>query len=987
MLGFEFLYPWLLLLFVPALLVTLIPHFRLRKRFRRTRNRIISLVLRLIVFVFAITLLSGMTITYTIPNTGNEIILLVDVTDSFDENPDKDIQEKKDNCITNIVYGVKNDFEGAKLGIVTYGYDQKYVAPLSEDIDEVHNLYLQTEDYPDRSATNLAAALKYAKGLFTDDATWKKIIVITDGKETDESANDVIRSIVSDQDGIMHVDMVDINTNYALSDAQIVGVEFPAYAIAEEQEFELTVKVQSNKAGQSLQLKLYDNGEVSSLNTEPTTIISNGTGDQQVVFKHVFNVGGLHKITVEMTDAGNFDYNNTYTTYCYIDIFDKVLIFESVAGDSDKLVEILESENATINGAYEVKVVNIVEASYDVLPKSVNDLRQYDQVIFNNISNANLAVADQTLYSGDYPDPQPEDPTVESYSGRMMSMIYSYVHDFGGGLFTAGGEDQEGEVNAYNRVDLKGSLYQSMLPVQVIDYTPPVGVVLVIDRSGSMSDEKLDAARAGAYACLDALTERDYVGVMTLDSDFSTIISLTSLVYKDKIREAIDSIRDNTGGTQYSQAIRRAGQALAALDNVAKRHIILVTDAAPGDKEEDYLPYIENNYAIHGTTISVVIVGSASATAMTKVKKICNAAGGSEEGSNYYIVTNPDLLPEQMRADVETPAIKQYEETEFHPTIASQLSPLTKGFDTLSDYPNKMLATLGGFYGTKLRKSDAIDLVLTGEYNVPIYAQWGFGAGRVGSFLADLKGTQDSWSEVFLGDKDGIQFILNVVGNLMPTESIRPKDLTFEFVEDNYTNKLTIFDSFAKGEYLKGTIYSPGTTEGEGDVVVMSLNDSVAADADLSTLAYYVTSNFTSEADVYNSLSCNFVFKMSGVYRIDIEKFNADGTSAGKKVSIYKTFSYSEEYDVYSEVGYMETLKQNMQNIASKGEGAYVIVSGEDFDTSVVLNAEDTIKKVYDPRLLFMILAIIFVLLDVAVRKFKFKWPHEIIREKRQNRV
>ena len=42
---------------------------------------------------------------------------------------------------------------------------------------------------------------------------------------------------------------------------------------------------------------------------------------------------------------------------------------------------------------------------------------------------------------------------------------------------------------------------------------------------------------------------------------------------------------------------------------------------------------------------------------------------------------------------------------------------------------------------------------------------------------------------------------------------------------------------------------------------------------------------------------------------------------------------------------------------------------------------EDTIKLSYDPRIILLISAIILVLIDIAVRKFKFKWPHELIRE------
>ena len=37
-------------------------------------------------------------------------------------------------------------------------------------------------------------------------------------------------------------------------------------------------------------------------------------------------------------------------------------------------------------------------------------------------------------------------------------------------------------------------------------------------------------------------------------------------------------------------------------------------------------------------------------------------------------------------------------------------------------------------------------------------------------------------------------------------------------------------------------------------------------------------------------------------------------------------------------------------------------------------------------RYLFMILALVLFLTDVAVRKFKFKWPHEIVRAFRDKR-
>ena len=226
MIKFNFIYPWLLLFLIPAVLLTLLPYFKLSKRYRRTRNRIISMVLHLVIMVMAITLLAGMTIDYTIANDGNEIIILVDVSDNIEGK----YATTRDKYVDDILYGIKNDLEACKVGIITFGYDQKYVAPLSDNLDGMYQQYIDGE-LPDTSATNIASALNFAKTKFTEDATWKKIILLTDGRETDESALSVIRSIVSDQNGNMFVDVVNVRAENEEDDAKVVGVELPDYHV------------------------------------------------------------------------------------------------------------------------------------------------------------------------------------------------------------------------------------------------------------------------------------------------------------------------------------------------------------------------------------------------------------------------------------------------------------------------------------------------------------------------------------------------------------------------------------------------------------------------------------------------------------------------------------------------------------------------------------------------------------------------------------
>jgi hypothetical protein len=59
-----------------------------------------------------------------------------------------------------------------------------------------------------------------------------------------------------------------------------------------------------------------------------------------------------------------------------------------------------------------------------------------------------------------------------------------------------------------------------------------VGLIVIVDTSGSMIADPYESsplywAMRGAEACLDALTERDYVGIMTLADRYTEELSLT----------------------------------------------------------------------------------------------------------------------------------------------------------------------------------------------------------------------------------------------------------------------------------------------------------------------------------------------------------------------------------------------------------------------------------------------------------------------------
>ena len=141
-----------------------------------------------------------------------------------------------------------------------------------------------------------------------------------------------------------------------------------------------------------------------------------------------------------------------------------------------------------------------------------------------------------------------------------------------------------------------------------------------------------------------------------------------------------------------------------------------------------------------------------------------------------------------------------------------------------------------------------------------------------------------------------------------------------------------------------------------------------------------------------NYTRCDFVVKKSGSYKIVMQIVDADGNPIvnqyGEVVkssitTFYKSFAYSDEY-VPADEESTATAMQVIETIASRGQGS--VINNLEDPVEVYQGFVTELPKTFDPRWLFMILAIVFFLTDVAVRKFKFKWPHEIIRDRKERK-
>lgn len=972
--AINFTIPWLLLLLVPAFALTLLPYFKLNKRYRRTRNRIISIILHLAVSIMAISLLAGISFSYDIPNEENELILVVDMSYSSVEDLESDINRftAKDAFVRDVLEASDGDF---KVGVVAFGYKPVTVVAPSFDSEQVlvdYFTFRDNEDYAlpeerlvDDSASDISAALDHAATLITSKTT-SKIVLVSDGVETDGNALSTVKRLAAEG---VKVDTVSFykGINY---DFEIVGVEIPKSNYIVGDIVEITLSVQSSITGKAT-ITLYDSDEAENdINYEYKSYeVDLVEGLNELKVTYTFSQMGMHRLN--FTIIGDVDnelqdtlhQNNSYNSYIYLEVFDKILILEGYEGEATVLKNVLVNELGSYD-EQDITVVNINPDNGDFakIPKTMDELRMYDQVILANVANADLIRSNPVADSPNY-DPSAE---TEFMPVDFDDMLNDYVELYGGGVFMIGGNNADGSAHSFNRADIaldNAAALREILPIEVVNYTPPVAVMVVVDRSGSMggviSNGKtaLDYAKDAARACLDSLTYRDYMGVMSLENSYSIGTPIVSVNNRSALNTSIDALEFG-GGTQFAPALERAGQALSALSNkvVSKRHVILITDGEPLDNA--YTEDAENgmgwasimasyNASEADITFSIMHIGNKNSSMMQEYFESDDIGGGS-----YIQVTTLEAsnIATIMRQELQNNAIQEYDPNEvFTPAVEVLSSNVVRNVD-INDIP-----TLTGYYGTKLKA--AATTILSAAY-VPLYAQWQFGNGKVGAFMSSLKG--DTLSSAFLSSIEGQTIVSNIITGLMPAESIRPRDINVTLSEENYTTRVSVATNMKEGEHLR-VIVTPLDRQYDPDLIEQVVEFSAA--------------------DGYSRALVEI--KDPGVHRLSVEKYayNEDDEEViVSSTTVYKSFSYSKEYDVFVDV---EGAERFLDKLATSGRGEVVAANAGE---TVFDNFDKEIHKVFDPRMLFMILSIIFFLLDIAVRKFKFKWPHEIIRDYKERK-
>lgn len=607
----------------------------------------------------------------------------------------------QDQMTQSVRTALENKDASVNAGVIAFGGNAMVEKPLAQD-----GTYNGVTTAVDAQASDLSSALTLASALLPEDAQGR-IVVLSDGATEDVRAAAqqlAARGVTVDFQSF---------SGDALPDAQISQLNVPS-RVYQGQSFTVTVQVTANHDTAGT-LVLYQNR--TPVSSREVTL---RRGDNTFTFRDVAADTGVVTYEARLISEGDScAQNDSMGGYVYVQGAPKLLLVEGRQGEG--------SEMAAMLSAAAMQYETVLPAQ---LPYDAEQLRQYDGVILVNV---------------DY----------DAADEEQWAALDSAVRVLGRGLTVIGGD------SSYALGGYRGSRLEEMLPVTIdvrnkLDL-PSLALMLVIDKSGSMSDgmfgtTRLELAKEAAMRAAEVLTPNDQVGVIAFDDAAKWVVNLQKAEDVEAIQNQIGTIRPG-GGTAFFTALYEATYALMNAQ-AQQKHIIFLTDGEAGDTGYLQLCDIMQQNDI---TLTTVAVGSGADQAT--LRTLAQQGGGRAYAANEF-----DNLPKIFTKETYLVSGSYVQNRTFTPVITEQ-SALTdfEGFPQLSGYlaaTEKSLATVS----------------LMSDREDPILAWWQYGAGRVVTFMADSRG---AWTSEFLQWDQAAAFYGGMAAFTLPGEE-REGQLTTE---------------------------------------------------------------------------------------------------------------------------------------------------------------------------------------------------------------
>lgn len=653
-----------------------------------------------------------------------------------------------------------------RAGVIVFGRDAAIeVPPFANAIPS--NLRIDTN--VDGEHTDLSKALRLAAATFPHDAA-KRVVVLTDGNENLGQAREEAARLANSGIGI---DVVPIAAR-TVTDVAVERVATPAN-IRQGEPFDLRIVLNNTTtAGENavargkLRLTRRAGPETELLSEQDVEL---QPGQQVFSVREEIESPDFYTYEAQFVPADGsgdrFRQNNRSSASAHIRGRGRVLMVEEPGkqGGSELIAERLKRENL------EVEVM-----SSNMAFSSLADLQRYDTIVLNDVPRT----------SGE------GGAEITEFSDQQVEMLVRNTRELGGGLVMFGGP------NSYGAGGWANSELEKAMPVDFqiksLKVAPSGALMLVMDRSGSMAEDKLAMGKAAAIQATRVLGRQDYIGVVTFDSAADWAVTMQQVQDPERIAKRINRI--SIGGGTYLWPGMLEGFGAMRKVQAAVKHMIILTDGQtqPGD----YVA-LARRMRQQGMTVSCVAIGQDADNAL--LDSIARAGGGK-----FYHVDKPSSIPRIfMKEAVRVARPLIYEDPRG-------LTPQVRAsHEILSG--SESLPPITGFVMTTLKDNPLVEVPVIspkpGAPNNALLATWTYGLGRTVAWTSDVG---QRWASEWTGWGNYDQFFSQMIRwSLRPTDDNQRFTLVTRLADDHVEVVVTAMqdDSFLNFVNMSASVVNP----------------------------------------------------------------------------------------------------------------------------------------------------------------------------------